>query len=243
MKHSIRKSATLIVMSVLLILGLVGKARADFVLDFEGLGDFENVFQYYNGGFGGSGSGRGPHYGVNFGISTASRAFAIKDSDAGGTGSFENEPSPNNVLGFSSASLFAFINVTGGFKRSVSFWYASPNFGATVSIYSQLDGTGTPLVTRTLAQTPVGPDADNRFLFPSQPTEILFDGIARSIRFASNSVNTFQVVTDNINFITVPEPKTMVLVLLGLLLMVIIKPPFGQLPLRAGRPAALRLVI
>lgn len=48
------------------------------VLTFEGLGNFESVNQFYNGGTGGNGSGPGTDLGVSF----SSNSLAIIDSDA-----------------------------------------------------------------------------------------------------------------------------------------------------------------
>jgi len=84
----------------LLILGMIGSlilpAFADnVVLDFEGLKNLEQVKDFYNGGTGSEGS-QGKDYGISFSAPT----LAIIDSDAGGTGNFANEPSPNTIIFF-----------------------------------------------------------------------------------------------------------------------------------------------
>src|SRR5687767_14714862 len=67
--------------------------RAAVTLDFEGLKDEELVVQFYNGGAGSEGS-VGPDYCIGFNAD----ARALIDSDAGGTGRFANEPSPDTVM-------------------------------------------------------------------------------------------------------------------------------------------------
>jgi len=64
------------------------------VLTFEGFGDQEEIRDYYNGGVGSLGSGPGPSYGISF----SSNALAIIDEDAGGSGNFGGEPSPDTIM-------------------------------------------------------------------------------------------------------------------------------------------------
>ena len=62
------------------LVGFAGVANASAtVLDFEGLGNFEAVSNFYNGGTGGFGSGPGPNLGAVFSLD----ALALIDADAG----------------------------------------------------------------------------------------------------------------------------------------------------------------
>ena len=82
---------------LLLSLGLATDSLASSaVLNFEGLQNLEPILNFYDGSLGGFGSGPGPDYGITFGLD----ALAIIDADAGGTGNFANEPSPNAVAFF-----------------------------------------------------------------------------------------------------------------------------------------------
>ena len=67
----------------LLVLGLLAvfslSAKASIVLTFEGLKNSEPVNNFYNGGFGGDGSGPGPNFGVSW-----SNAQAFIEDEAGG---------------------------------------------------------------------------------------------------------------------------------------------------------------
>lgn len=151
---------------------------ATIVLDFEGLQNLESVNGFYNGGSGGNGSTSGQ----NFGISFSSNSLALIDSDAGGSGNFGGEPSPDTGLFFLSGT--AIMNVAAGFDTGFSFFYSSPDFPGTVNVYDELDGTGNLLASLNLPVTPSNgaPDPNGRFS-PFLPFGVTFNGIARSVDF------------------------------------------------------------
>src|SRR5690242_20191664 len=98
------------------LLFLAGQARAAVVvLDFEGLQNLEAVNNFYNGGTGGNGSGPGTNYGIEF----STNSLAIIDADAGGSGNFGHEPSPDTILFFLSGGA-ATMNVAAGFDTGFS---------------------------------------------------------------------------------------------------------------------------
>ena len=125
-------------------------------LDFEGLKDTETVLDYYNGGFGGGisnsngvhipGSESGP--GPNDGITFSDGSLALTSMAAGGQGNFINEPSPSNVLFFSSG-FGDVMNVTKGFSGGFSFFYTGEIAGA-VTVWSGQGGTGTQLASLSI---------------------------------------------------------------------------------------------
>ncbi len=83
------------------LVGLIGggpgaQANTTVVLDFEGVGNLEQILDFYDGGYGGYGSGPGPDYGITFGPD----ALALVDADAGGNGNFANAPSGNTISFF-----------------------------------------------------------------------------------------------------------------------------------------------
>jgi hypothetical protein len=121
------------------------------VLTFEGLQNNETIGNYYDGGFGGSGSGPGPNYGITFG----SDSLALISSAAGGDGNFANNPSGDTVAYFLSGSG-DIMDSTGGFNTGFSFFYAANGDVGTgsVTVWSGLDGTGTELASLTLPGTP-----------------------------------------------------------------------------------------
>ena len=209
-----KKSSKLRHLALLTGLGLglaQGSASAAvIVLDFEGVGDFNPVGDYYNGG-------AGPNYGVSFSPAT----LAIVDADAGGGGNFANEPSPNTIMFFLEADN-AILNFAAGFDTGFSFFYSSST-AASVNVYDGLDGTGNLL--GTLSLTAQG--FDNCTGDPSgdfcnwSPVGVSFAGTARSINFGGTANQTG---FDNITFgsaspgggTDVPEPGTLGLLGLGL---------------------------
>lgn len=122
-------------------------SAAVIVLDFEGLGNHEQVLNFYDGGVGGSGSGPGPEYGIQFG----SASLAVIDADAGGSGNFANEPSPDTILFFETES--AIMNVLNGFETGFSFFYTSVFVDGEVTVYDGLNATGNILSTLILPAT------------------------------------------------------------------------------------------
>lgn len=160
------------------------------VLDFEGLEDLETVEDFYNGGTGGNGSGPG----TNFGISFSSNALAIIDQDAGGTGNFGGEPSPDTILFFLTGTG-AVMNVSGGFQNGFSFFYSAVNNPGQIVVYDGPDATGNVLATLNLPITPSdGGDPTGTFS-PLEPVGVSFSGTAMSVDFGG-TIN--QIGFDNI---------------------------------------------
>jgi hypothetical protein len=201
-------------------------------LDFEGVGDEVAVNNFYNGGTDGAG-----HSGTNYGINFSSTSLGIIDSDAGGTGNFANEPSPNTVLFFLSGGA-ATMNVAAGFDTGFSFFYAGNATDAgTVNVWSGLNGTGSLLASLVL--TPNGGSCSgdpSGFPFCNfSAFGVTFSGTAMSVDFAGVAN---QIAFDNITLGSavpsrggVPEPATWATMLLG----------FGAIGLAMRRRRALAI--
>ena len=164
------------------------------VLDFEGLQNLEPVAEFYNGSFGGSGSGPGTNFGVEF----SNNSLAIIDGDAGGSGNFGGEPSPDTVLFFLNGTS-ARMNVPGGFDTGFSFFYSAINNPGFLRVYDELNGTGNILAEFDLPLTPTNgqPDPNGAFS-PLLPVDsIEFQGVAKSVDFGG-VIN--QIAFDDITF-------------------------------------------
>ena len=178
-------------------------AAAQTVLTFEGLGNLEEVGDFY-----------GPDYIFSAG------SLALIDSDAGGSGNTANEPSGETTLVFLDANS-AILNVTNGFDTGFSFFYSSNSDAAAVTVWSGDNATGDLLGTLNLVrQFNDNCAGDPNGLYCNWTAAgITFAGIARSIDFGGTA--NF-IVYDNITFGSstpgglVPEPATWAMMIGGI---------------------------
>ena len=190
---------------------LCGHAWGGPVLTFEGLQNFEQVSNYYDGGTGSLGSGPGPDYGITF--SSYGLAY-MRGVQSGFPNPFPGDPSPPTVLlDFNNASPFGggyptsvTMDVSGGFTQDLLFYYIAIGRAGSVTLYSGLDGTGSMLASQALAITPEAFGG---------PTFVAFSGTAESVVFTGGND---QFVLDNITLsaASVPEPAAWVPFSLGL---------------------------
>ncbi|WP_310428133.1 hypothetical protein [Chamaesiphon sp. VAR_48_metabat_135_sub] len=189
----------------------VGTAQAaTIVLDFEGVGDFAPVGNFYNGGAG-----------TNYGIDFSTTALGLVDSDNGGSGDFANEPSPNTIMFFDTGAA-ATMNVAAGFDTGFSFFYTTIGNPGSVTVYDGLNGTGNILATLVLSATPSTGNGDPNGAFDVfASTGVTFSGIAKSVDFGGVAN---QIGFDDITLGSaiaggggqeVPEPFTIVGTLIG----------------------------
>jgi hypothetical protein len=179
-------------------LGLATASHASIVLTFDGLQQEEPILNYYNGGFGGDGSGPGPNYGITF----SSNSLALN------SGNFGNNPSPPGIAFFLSGGG-DLMDVAGGFNTGFSFYYAAYTAGS-VSVWSGLDGTGTELANLAL---PVTPNAAYDWI----PIGVSFAGTALSVNFggAANEIGFDNVTLGASTPGGVPEAPTWAMMMLG----------------------------
>jgi len=200
---------------------VTGLLNADVVtLTFEGLQDQESVNGYYNGGFGGSGSGPGPSDGIVF----SSNSLALVEDNHGGTGNEGGEPAGDTGLFFLSGGADT-MDVAAGFTTGFSFFYSAPFDPGSISVFSGLDGTGTLLATLALPLTADGAvsgcaDNSGANFCPFVPIGVTFSGTAESVNFGG-SAN--QIVFDNITLgssvatgSAAPEPGSVFLLISGM---------------------------
>jgi hypothetical protein len=204
---------------------MTSASAAPIVLDFEGIGNTTAVNNFYNGGTDNSGRS-----GTNYGIGFSNTSLAIIDQDAGGTGNFANEPSPNTVLFFLSGGA-ATMNIAAGFDTGFSFFYSSDRNGF-VNVYDGLNGTGNLLTTLTLSRNIGSCQGDPTGEYCNfTPIGVTFNGTARSIDFGGTADH---IAFDQVTFgsaiagdttgstpsdpsSNVPEPTTTALLGLGMM--------------------------
>jgi hypothetical protein len=194
-----------------LALGTAVASASSVTLTFTGLGDQEAIDNYYNGGFGGNGSGPGPNYGIVF----SSDSLAIISLLDGGSGNFSNVPPPaTDTIAFFLNGAGDTMDVAAGFDTGFSFYYAAANTPGMVSVYSGLDGTGTLLATLDLAVNGSGCDSSGLaydcwsevgVAFSGTAESVVFGGAANYIGFADVTLGSSTVPTGT------PEPGSLVL--------------------------------
>src|SRR5215468_8690444 len=116
----------------MLLIGATAASAAPVVLTFEGLGNLEPVYNYYDGGLGGNGSGPGPDYDITFNYSFIASQWINDDYlDAPPSGTMTLTKGDSGVLT---------INVPAGFT-DFSFYYAAAEPGR-VYVFSGAYGAG-----------------------------------------------------------------------------------------------------
>lgn len=163
-------------------------------LTFEGLGNDEQILDFYGGGTAYTGSGTpGPDLGVVF--NEFARARIDEDSGIpGANGNFANEPSPDTILLFNEGS--AILNFAAGFDTGFSFFYSS-TLAAAINVYPEINAGGTALATINLLANATesspgvpctgdpNPAPPEDVLFCNwDPIGVPFAGLARSIDFS-----------------------------------------------------------
>lgn len=177
-------------------------------LDFEGVGNGASINNFYNGGSDSQGNS-----GVNYGVAFGSNALGLVDADAGGTGNFGNEPTPDTIMFFLTGS--AVLNYAPGFTQGFSFWYTTTNNAGNVNVYDDLNASGNLLGTIALSALGAGAGDPNGSFSNWAIGSLALTGTAKSIDFGG-TVN--QVGYDNITFGStnpngVPEPTSLALLL------------------------------
>ena len=193
---------TLALAATVVTLSALPASAAVITLDFEGVGDLNAVGNFYAG------------QGVTFSPST----LALVDADAGGSGNFANEPTPDTIMFFLDSNN-AILNFAAGFQTGFSFFYSS-SVAAVVNVWSGVNATGVLLGSIGInAGGNTGTNGDPTGTFDLWTVGFLaFAGTAQSIDFGGT---TNQTGYDNITFGSIdpsgiPLPAALPLLLAGL---------------------------
>lgn len=184
------------------------------ILDFEGIGDLNLLGDFYQ---------------EEFGITFSDNAFALVDQDAGGSGNFGGEPSPDTVASFQQGETIT-MNVSNGFKGGfgLSFFYTALEKPGFVRIWDDFNGSGNLLasVELPLTQLSGAPDPSGKFS-PLIPLNTDFNGIAKSVDFGglADHIAFDDITLDDIdklpaeeNSASVAEPaSTLALIAIGII--------------------------
>ena len=162
---------------VLVLMASVGNAAV--TLTFDDLLEGEYVGDYYNSGYGYDyitgvpQSGLGPNYGIIF-----NNIWTSKCSYSGGGGDFTGgEPSPHNTILFYQNDQW--MDIRGGFSKSLSFYYFNPNGLSKIYLYSGLNKTGNIVAILDLPMTAPTTTGKSRFQFAT----VKFSGTVKSVDF------------------------------------------------------------
>ena len=211
------KLTTLMVGAALSFAAAQAANASVYVLNFAGLnGNAEEpVENYYNGGFGGDGSGPGPNYGITF----TSNALSCSGQPGGTCNTAEIPGGPGaNTLFFLGGGA-ATMNVAAGFTTGFSFYYSAVNNPGFINVWSGVNDTGTLLATLNLPTTPNDgdPGCYGTNFCPYVAINVAFAGTAESVDFGGtlNQVGFADVTLGSNTAGGAPEPASWALMLIG----------------------------
>lgn len=193
-------------------------ASSGELLNFQYLGDLQQVGSFYNGG----GLASTPNYGITF----SSNFYGLTSTANGGAGNFASPPTAtpaifmaNSLTAPSGLKVTGIMNVAPGFSNGFSFYYTAGfaiTQNETITVWSGQNGTGTVLATITLSNNDGGCGAVAYCNWTS--TGLTFSGTAHSVTFTgpSNELGLADL-TVGAGTTAIPEPSSVYLLGTGLL--------------------------
>lgn len=186
----LQKKLAVRVLTIALVSATLGSATPFSSLTFNELRLGEEALNFYNGGFGNSGTGPGPNFGVTFTPDFLTVTGGVIF------------PNPVVLQSEQLTSSSGTMNALGGFDGEFSFYYTASQ-SSSAKLFSGLNGTGSVVGAIPLSVTPIPwYSAGGDF------------GSFESVIFTGSGLTV-----DNITFggLVVPEPFTVTLLPAGLI--------------------------
>jgi hypothetical protein len=202
-----------IVLSLVLFFSSSAFANSGELLSFQGLGDMEQVGNFYNG----SGITGTPNYGVTF----SSNFFGLRSVFNGGIGDFASTVTGTPAIfinGPIGSPAVGTMNVAPGFSNGLNFFYTAGFTGGqteTVTVWSGANGTGAVLAVITLSNNNASCTAPLYCTWSSVGAS--FSGTAHSVTFSGPADELgLSDITLGSATTAVPEPSSVSLFGTGL---------------------------
>jgi hypothetical protein len=208
-----RSVCSALILSFLLALSASAYANSGELLNFQGLGNLQQVGNFYNG----SGLSDTPNYGVVF----SSNFYGLRSTANNGAGNFNPTPlgtPPIFIMGPNNGSMaMGTMNVTNGFSSGLNLFFSfNPSVAGqtvTVTIWSGTNGTGTVLATLALSSNACASSP-----YYCQWTQIgtSFSGTAHSVTFSTppNQLGLSDITLGS-STTAIPEPSSIYLLGIG----------------------------
>lgn len=203
------------ILSIVVLASASAFASSGELLNFQYLGNLQQVGSFYNGG----GLSSTPNYGITF----SSNFYGLTSTAKGGGGNFAPTPlgtpaifMANSLTAPSGLNVTGMMNVAPGFSNGFSFYYTAGfalTQNETITVWSGQNGTGTVLATLTLSNN------DSKCAYCNwTSTGLSFTGTAHSVTFSGPS-NEFGMTDMTVGGSTtaIPEPSSIYLLGTGLL--------------------------
>jgi len=204
-------------LSTILLLSACAFADSSMFLNFAGLGDLQQVNNFYNG----SGLTSTPNFGVTF----SSNFYGLLPTPAG-HGDFAKTPTGmpaiflcgTTCMSGAGMKVTGTINVNGGFGSGLNFFYAflatKPGQVETVTVWSGANGTGTILATISLSANAC---SSAPFYCTWSQASLSFSGTAHSVTFTGPADQLgLSDITIGSSRTAIPEPSSIYLLGTGL---------------------------